>query len=262
MVSPEVFYTYMQYPVPAPLDFFVSEKKTITTNTISRKDKNPHTQRLIKTINKYRRLYNNIPFVKAIYLCDGISFNASKETSDIDLFFVVEDGCIRRARFASVLLFYILWLKRSLHNKAGKFDLIFYVTQSHSNLEHIKLSPEDPYLYHWLSHLIPIYTEDTNYSIYKHNVRLYKRFPNLPKDKHIVNLWIPTTHGKSIYKKIGEYIFSAEIREKAIGTVRSNIIKQKANKRKHRIEDCIISTNMLKFHKDKRSEIAKWINNK
>lgn len=107
-------------------------------------------------------MYKNIPFVKAIYLCDGISFNASKETSDIDLFFVVEDGCIRRARLCSVLLFWLLGLKESFYHKAGKFDLIFYVTQSHTNLKKIAISPSNPYLYHWLSHLIPIYTEQTN----------------------------------------------------------------------------------------------------
>lgn len=262
MIRPEIFYTYMQYPVPEPIDFFVPEQKTITTNTASRKYTNPHTHRLITKVNKYNRLYKNIPFVKAIYLCDGISFNASKETSDIDLFFVVEDGCIRRARFASVCLFWILWIKRSLHNKAWKFDLIFYVTQSHSNLKHIRLSPEDPYIYHWLSHLIPIYNEDQKHSIYRQNSRLYETFPNLPKDKHIIDLWIPITHGDTIYKKMGQYILWSKVRERIIGTIRSYIIKRKAHKRKDRIEDLIITTNMLKFHKDRRLEIAKAIHDK
>ncbi len=252
----------MQYPVPEPIDFFVPEQKTITANTASRKYTNPHTHRLITKVNKYNRLYKNIPFVKAIYLCDGISFNASKETSDIDLFFVVEDGCIRRARFASVCLFWILWIKRSLHNKAWKFDLIFYVTQSRSNLEDIRLSPEDPYLYHWLSHLIPIYTQDTNYSIYKHNSRLYKIFPNLPKHKHIIDLWITVTHGEATCKKIGEYIRGAKVRESIIGIPRAYIIQCKTNRRGHKAKDLIVTANMLKFHKDRRTEIAKAINDK
>ncbi len=150
----------------------------------------------------------------------------------------------------------------SFHHKAGKFDLIFYVTQSHTNLKKIAISPSDPYLYHWLSHLIPIYTEEQSYSIYKHNYRLYNIFPNLPKDKHIVDLWIASIHGTSRWKKIGQCILWAKNRESIIGYIRSYMIKQKANRRKHSTENLIITANMLKFHKDRRPEIAKAIHDK
>lgn len=108
MHNPRAFYEYMNYPIPEPLDFFATEKKTIQQHTIKRKDINPHTERFAQKINKYTRLYKSLPYVKAIYICDGISFNAANENSDIDLFFVVEDGCLRRARLASVILFWIL----------------------------------------------------------------------------------------------------------------------------------------------------------
>lgn len=98
----------MQYPVPQPIDFFSSEKKTVHEAKVWRKQNNPHTDKLIAKINKYKRLYKNIPFVKALYICDGLSFNATTKDSDIDLFFIVKDGHIRRARLVSVVFFWIL----------------------------------------------------------------------------------------------------------------------------------------------------------
>lgn len=98
----------MNYPLPTPIDFFSPHKTSINETKITRDKTNSYTDRYVQKIKKYARIYKSIPFVKAIYLCDGISFNASKETSDIDLFFVVEDGCIRRARLSSVLLFCLL----------------------------------------------------------------------------------------------------------------------------------------------------------
>lgn len=98
----------MHYPIPEPLDFFAPTKKTLQQDTIKRTNSNPHTHRLVQKINRYSRLYRSLPYVKAIYVCDGLSFNAATANSDIDLFFIVEDGCIRRARLMSVLLFWIL----------------------------------------------------------------------------------------------------------------------------------------------------------
>lgn len=258
MWHPADFYTYMHYPLPDPIDFFASDKKHIEHTTITRKHRNPHTERLITKVNKYHRLYKSIPFIKAIYLCDGISFNASTQHSDIDLFFVVEEGHIRRARFISVLLFWILGIKRSFSHKADKFDLIMYVTQSHTDLQPISL-PYDPYLYHWLAHLIPIYTQEENYSIYQQNTWLYKIFPNLPYDKHIVSIGILVEHGSTIAKKIGEYVLWRNFRELIISTVRYKIIQRKTSRRKHTAQDLIMTPYMLKFHKDIRTSIAENI---
>lgn len=57
------------------------------------------------------------------------------------------------------------------------------------------------------------------------------------------------------------YIMSKKSRESNT-VIRSYMIKQKANRRKHSTENLIITANMLKFHKDRRPEIAKAIHDK
>lgn len=91
MHQPKQFYTYMNYPIPEPIEFFAQNKINISQTKIQRTDDNKQTEQYVKKIEKYHRLYKNIPFVKAIYLCDGMTFNATTNKSDIDLFFVVQD---------------------------------------------------------------------------------------------------------------------------------------------------------------------------
>lgn len=174
------FYTMMQYPVPEQEQYFyyktkIDQKPKPITSPTYDQYMNSH----IQTIKKYNRLRKNLPYIEHIYLCDSLSFNASNDKSDIDLFFIVKHGCIRRARLLSVIICSILGIKRSLRKKAGLFDLVFYVDEKHTDLQHVALDPEDIYLSYRLAHLIPLY-QSKPYNIYADNTWIQKTLPNFP----------------------------------------------------------------------------------
>lgn len=253
------FYTMMQYPLPLQEQYFYYKTKTdqepqpLTSPTY-----NQHMQSHIQTIKKYNRLRKNLPYIEHIYLCDSMSFNASDDTSDIDLFFIVKHGCIRRARLLSVIICSMLGIKRSLHKKAGLFDLIFYVDEKYTNIQDIALQPEDIYLTYRLAHLIPLY-QSKPYNIYTDNTRIQKTLPNFPMT-HVTPR--ETQKWSSWLKKIGERMWwthSDNFWEQIIKLLRKPLVIRKKNKHKESWRGIVITDYILKFHKDKRITIQqKW----
>jgi hypothetical protein len=155
-------------------------------------------------IKKRSRLFKTIPFIKTIYLCNSLSFNSIHEDSDIDIFIVTKKKALRRARFSSVLFFWIFGLKRSITNKKKKFCLSFYVTEDQQNLYNISLHNTDIYLAYWIAHLIPIYQSSSNNTlVYKHNTRISSILPNISPKQNIF-LDIPLTEGDNKVKKVLE----------------------------------------------------------
>lgn len=251
----------MKYPIPTNMEYFFFEKK-INNNFkekswFSRNEKNKYMDEFIQFIDKYWKIYQSIPFIKEIYLCNSISFNALKENSDIDLFIITRKNSIRRARFFSLLFFFLLWLKR-WKTIRKKFCLSFYITQDHQNLYSINLPRSDVYLNYWLAHLIPLYQEQLNTSnIYKKNTRFKVNMPNHPQ-KFCINIWNKKYHWNSKTKKRLEFIFwwilwkAIEI---LISSIWIPILSTKTKKLWKKWKWIIINNNMLKFYDDKRFQI-------
>ena len=262
-----IFYDSMKYPIPTQDIFFRYKQKNTQLPSIkkgfSRKKKNPHTEKLCHIVKKHNTILRSIPFVQHIFLCDGISFNANKETSDIDLFFVVKEWYIRRARLASTLLTRRTWRKRSYKKKTGKCDCIFYITPSHYDLNPIKERDEDTYLTYRIAHLVPIvsYSPTTINNIYTKNKRIQNIIPNHPLRQTIfLDLPIYTqatkTH-KIIEKLCSGYVWN--LTEELIKHIRKPLVIIKKKWRKHQSSSIIIKKNILKFHKDARKRINNTI---
>lgn len=96
---------------------------------------------------------------------------------------------MRQARWWSTVLFLILGIKRIASRVSQKFCLSFYVTESYTDLQTIRLTPYDPYLVYWLAHLAPLYHErlDDPTDIYHDNQWLSEYLPNHPM-KHVIDL--------------------------------------------------------------------------
>ena len=257
-----IFYKIMHYPIPKQWEIFVAEEKT-SVNTknnedFSRIERNTHMDEYLKYIKKFTRLYKSLPFIKKIYLCNSITFNALKEDSDIDLFIVTKRGALRRARFFSAVMFFIFWIKRSLTNKKRKFCLSFYVTEDAQNLYSISLPQVDIYLSYWLAHLVPLYQENKETdNIYKYNNRVKEILPNLP-EKQNITIGIQTTHGISKFKKWTEIICGgvfSQVFESIIKVIWLPILLYKTNHDKKNRANIIINNTMLKFHNDIRQKI-------
>ena len=275
------FYNIMNYPVPNNHKqfYFWKNKTNKQTNNkktkdnyiensknFSRKEKNPYMKDFLKKIDKYQKLYKSIPFVRDIYLCNSISFNALHKNSDIDLFIVTKENALWRARFFSRLFFTLkkekLFLKKGKRGEesAQKFCLSFYTTENNQNLYPICIEQNDIYLAYRLAHLVPLYQEqkkqDSSY-IYSKNNRIYSILPNLTKT-HSIHIWNKKITGKTKIKQILELFFwwiIWKIFEKIIKWIRLPIVIRKRNKLGKANRGIIINDNMLKFHLDKRKKI-------
>ncbi len=246
----------MWYPKPYPSHNFYYKKKQKKNKSQEDKVKKHTTDKQYKTLKKYQRLRKHLPYIKHVYLCDSMSFNAHDNNSDIDLFFITKAGCTRRARFWTVLIFWMLGIKRSLKKKSGLFDLIFYVDENHDNMIDIAIKPEDIYLSYRLAHLIPIY-QSNPYNIYNNNKRIKNTLPNFPM-KHVAQLDTYTqtqnARTKKLIERIGQNIFDNLWESIRKHTRKPLVIKKKA-RHKSQWRWIIINDHILKFHKDKRKAI-------
>lgn len=255
-----LFYKIMNYPIPKEKDIFSLKKKEIIhkdqENNFSWTQKNQILKEYVECINKYWRLYRSIPFIKHIYVCNSITFNALNKNSDIDIFIVTKENALRRARFFSWIFFFVLFIKRNKKNKKKKFCLSFYTTIDNTNLYNISLPKSDIYLVYRIAHLVPLYQEE-KYNIYYDNTWIYSYLPNLPKN-HNINIWIKKVSWRSSIKTFLERCFGWylwRIFEYIIKTIRLPIIIYKKNKLGNKWRWIIINNKMLKFHQDIRKKI-------
>lgn len=279
-----IFYKIMKYPVPIEKEqyVYISESKywkkyshnTHNWTRFSRQEPNERLKDYIEYINKRWRLYRSLPFVKQIYLCNSISFNALHDTSDIDIYIIAQHGYIWLARFFSVFMFRITKNKRSKDKKTKRFCLSFYTDERNSNLYHLRHSMGDIYLPYWLAHAVLLYTDTTlpDDFLRENNKELLSYLPFHPHHQTI-SIWSEVYRWDNRYKKctmkLIDNIFGRSL-QYVIKWIWKIYINYKKNKlSRHIQEEIIVSDSMLKFHDDKRSlyqyrknkyhkEISKW----
>ncbi len=256
-----LFYKTMKYPIPDCEEYFYYKKKTDKISeekhqnwTFSWQNKSKLIQEYINHINKYWNIYKSIPFIKDIYLCNSLTFNAINKKSDIDIVIISKPWKLRRTRFRSVLFFWILWLKRNSSDYTKKFCLSFYIDNSVLNIKNIKEKWEDVYLCYWLAHCVKLYQEQENDDFYKQNNRISDILPNF-EQKQKINIWNEFFTWKSTFKKALEFLLDNKIWnffQNIIKYLRLPILIYKKNKLWKKWEKIIISDKMLKFYNDKR----------
>lgn len=273
-----VFYDIMKYPFPKKAYFILKEEKNLIKEPkksnyskeldFSREKKCNNLEKYIDFINKYSWVYKSLPFVKNIYLSNSITFNALKKWSDIDLFFIVKKNRLWLARFFSVIIFQIFWI-RSFRNKktkqkkeAMKFDLLFYVSEDSMNLYNLTIKPIDLYFIYWIAHLICLYdNDDSSNKIFEENSWL-KFFLLDYKPEQNIHIWIKSITWKTNFKNIIEYILNnkfGNLLEKFIKMLWLPILIYKTKKDKNNSWTIYISDQILKFH---WNDPRKYINKK
>ncbi len=279
-----IFYKIMKYPVPIEKEqyVYISESKywkkyphnTHNWTKFSREEPNERLKDYIEYINKRWRLYRSLPFVRQIYLCNSISFNALHDTSDIDIYIIAQHRYVWLARFFSVFMFRITKNKRSKDEKTKRFCLSFYTDEYNSNLYHLRHSMGDIYLPYWLAHAVLLYTDTTlpDDFLRENNKELLSYLPFHPHHQTIC-IWSEIYRWSNRYKrytmKLIDNIFGRSLQYviKRIWKIYINYKKNKLSR--HIKEEIIVSDSMLKFHDDKRSlyqyrknkyhkEISKW----
>jgi hypothetical protein len=75
-----LFYEIMNYPIPKDWEYFSTEKKENnkkdTTNIFSWERENPLLEEYRTQIKKHQKIFQSLPWIKTIYLCNSITFNS------------------------------------------------------------------------------------------------------------------------------------------------------------------------------------------
>lgn len=113
-----------------------------------------HSKHLWKKVYAVRHLFNSLPFVKEVAICNSLSFDLVDENSDIDLFFILDSNRFFMARFFISVLFEFFGQRRKKNLIAERFCLSFYVDEKNMNFSKIAISNNDYYLQYWFKSLI------------------------------------------------------------------------------------------------------------
>ena len=269
------FYEIMNYPVPKNAEYFFQyfDSERINTNKMlkntdedemggyfSRDQKSEYMDEYLKEVKRLKATFQSIPFVKQIFLCNSISFNALDNNSDIDLFIIAEPWRIRTVKFRSMILFTLKWAKRFWKKSRKKICLSFFITSDSQNLYPISLSSLDIYLVYRIAHLVLIYQsdEEINNSFFESNKWVKWILPNY-QGKQTISLWIRPFSWDNKFKKIMETLwdwFLWNIFEWIVKHFQKAIICLKRIRNPVWNKDVIISDTMLKFHQDIREKVS------
>ena len=265
------FYEIMHYPVPKQSKIYFQYSDTkITSNkhniqdlkdellSFSWEKKSKYMDEYITEINRLESIFKSIPFVKQIFLCNSITFNALDDNSDIDLFIICNPWRIRSVKFRSLILFSLKWVKRWGNDTRKKICLSFFITSEQENLYSISLSSLDIYLAYWISHLVLIYWDKDNNTFFSQNKRVKWILPNY-QEKQTISLWINVFKWNTRFKNFIEQLWTWafwNMFEFVIKQIQKAIINIKIKLHPDQNKDVIVSDTMLKFHQDIREKIS------
>jgi len=229
------------------------------TNYLERfKKRTKFRTRLLKRAKFITIFLKLIPFLKTVYICNSLSFQASKKSSDIDLFIITKKNKLFITRLLITFVVSILGLRRHGKNIQAKICLSFFTEEDNINLKKIAII-DDIYLIYWIANLKLIYGEN-NKEIIENNNWLYYYLPNIKQVEKIKTFKEPLTG-------LIQYFFEIILQITFLGIILNFILriwqKDRANKKLQKLDknaSNIISNKMLKFHnKDKRQEyLEKW----
>jgi hypothetical protein len=258
---PRLFYDMMNYPLPPDKHFFASEKMNDKwkEEKIWLYQRWPLHDKYMQVIKSNKRFFESIPFCKAIYLCNSLTFNALHNGSDIDLFIVVQSWKIWTVRLFSWFLAVRYKIKRTKTIVDKQLCLSFYITDNHLNLYPLSLPKGDIYLAYWIAHLAVIRHDPTwnPNKIFEENKRIKWYLPNHPLKQIILKKQIPRTNkntqAKQWEKKLSGIRWT--IIEQIIKIIRYPIVITKKTLLWKQWRGVIISDSILKFHWDQRKKI-------
>ena len=268
------FYEIMDYPIPRNPELFFQYSNTQPINknkslkkppkedskNFSWDKKSEYMDEYLKEVKRLKSVFQSIPFVEQIFLCNSISFNALDKNSDIDLFIIAEPWRIRTVKFRSMILFALKWAKRFWRRSRKKICLSFFITSNSLNLYPISLPTLDIYLAYRIAHLVLIYqpNDTVNNSFFESNKWVKWILPNY-QEKQNISLWINSFSWNTKFKNIAKTLwnwFLWNIFEALLKCIQKAIIHLKISLNPVWNKDVIISNTMLKFHQDIREKVS------
>lgn len=268
----ELFYETMGYPRPSEetLSFFHITELSSTDSLQyhpqicdlfnREQEKSEIMKEYVEFCNHHWSIWRSIPFVEQVYLANSITFNALHEWSDIDVFIVVKCWRLWLVRLFVRVALFVKWILRTWSKVTKKVCTSFFVDSKHCNLYPLLLQPLDIYFIFWIAHLVPWYSSQIKESdkIWKHNKRLKGYMPYHPL-KQVIRLENDFYFGTTKLRDVIERLLSkwlGDICNSLVSLFWKPIMLWKRKILGKVWWGIIISDTMLKFHGDKRKDIA------
>ena len=230
----------------------------------TRKERHIESLKKIKRAKRAVKFLRNLPFVRAIFLCNVLGYLNAKEQDDIDFLIITEKNKIWTTRWFATGFFKILNLRPRPDKIKNKFCFSFYLSLDNLNLGNIKLE-DDPYLKYWLTGLLPLYDEN-NYldKIFNNNLWAFESmfyYKKIYEDKERMSFKFDLSG--SWIKNILERIFKLDIIENFFRKIQLVIMPQILKSQMNKSGGVIINNKILKMHPyDKRKEFAERFSHK
>jgi len=198
--------------------------------------------RKLKRVLKY---LSRIPWVKGIAICNTLAWHHTEPRSDIDLFLIVDDRRVWSTRLFAVAPLALL-SQRPGETIEDPIDISFFVTEASMNLEHLKITNDDPYLAVWTRSLLPVYGKDLLWDMWRAENRWSeKTVPAAAWRRGSLRL---TNKKKSKWRIPISEAFARQLQLKRL----PEELRDLANKDSR----VVVADHILKFHKnDRRQEI-------
>ncbi|MDO8626670.1 MAG: hypothetical protein Q7K39_04460 [Candidatus Magasanikbacteria bacterium] len=156
--------------------YFLSGRETIVEE---RRRRVAISDQKIKRARAAVKWLRQVPFIKAVFVCNSVAFGSPREKSDIDLFIITVPGRIWVARFFANLILKLTLQRIGKLHSANKICLSFFLDSKHLDLSPLAIAPDDVYLAYWALTLIPLFDPEAFYAqILKTNRWLDKFLPN------------------------------------------------------------------------------------
>jgi len=196
----------------------------------------------MRKIGRDAWIFNSLPFVKEIAICNTVAFKTADLESDIDLLIILKKNRFFLGRLFLSLSLHILRLRRHGGNVKQRYCLSFFVDEDHLDFSGI-LIKNDVYFYYWFRNLKFLYGD----------VKLQNEILELNQSWFEESKW--KFENLNLFKKnflavILEKIFDLKVFtliEKNMGQYQLNRAIKK-NKRLGEPFGVIIKAGLLKFH--------------
>lgn len=198
-----------------------------------------------------------VPFIRFVGACNTMHILDFKESSDLDVFIIVEKGRMWTARLLTTIVVGVLGQWRHGSHIKDKVCLSFYVTTAALDLKKIALK-EDPYLVYWITFVVPLLDRGVYEAFWKKNDWILKYLPQAQKIQSIGKFRsIHHFHFLENIRYIFERILAKKIGRKVERFLRKiQIQKMKAKEAQPGREksSIVITDTMLKFHEVDRKK--------
>lgn len=232
-----------------------------------RTERSVHIEHKLRKLDKAVRLFSLTPFVRAVFVCNTLAFNAADSDSDIDVLVIVKLGRMWIARLWTTIIMSIYRLRRTKKKVTNRICLSFYLADRALNLSKFRIAHDDVYLSYWMRTLIPVYDPDQlGESILRANRELLAPF--LPHARHVE----PTMHyigqkqrNKRTVTRLLEQVFQSHFGDRIEDITRSfqrkKIMRNTRSLVHAKDTRVVVNDSILKFHEnDRRARyLGEWL---